>query len=138
MKKKKRKRNKKKQKKKKVQEVSTTNTDPGKLADFHCEEEEERFFDTVIENFNKMVIDKKRIKCRVDEEWLQKIKQQIKPSWFLLFLKWGLFHSYQFIIFFPLYGDNNSDYLSHLPNFNLSSAETIPYAIAFKDKKNPL
>ena len=52
MKKKKRKRNKKKQKKKKAQEVSTTNTDPGRLADiglqFEEEERENKLFESVI------------------------------------------------------------------------------------------
>ena len=48
------------------------------------------------------------------------------------------FHQYQPIILFPLCGDNSNDSLSHLPNFSLSYADTIPYAIAFNDRKNPL
>ena len=42
------------------------------------------------------------------------------------------------MIFFPLSGDNSNDSFIHLPNLILSSADTIPSAIAFNDKKNPL
>ena len=75
LKKKKKKRNKRKLKKKLKQEVSTTNTDPGKLTDIalHLEEEDRehnKLYEKIIENFSKMVISENRRECRVDEEWL--------------------------------------------------------------------